>query len=111
MSVTDGPDTDVSDYLSDRHGRRTTPQTLSNGPQDALILPAKKQPLRAFNKVHGNKTDMEKAQAIFRGLERRKKAIGPGIERGGCTLVTSARRAALRDDEFAANMIEEDDDT
>lgn len=88
-----------------------TPQASSSGPQDALILPAKKQPLRAFNKAHGNKTELEKAQAVFRALEQRKKAIGPGIERGGCTLVTPARRAALRDNEFAVRIVDEDEDS
>ena len=109
--IVDGPDTDLSDYLSDRNGRRVTPQAISSGPQDALILPAKKQPLRAYNKTHGNKTDLQKAQAILKAVEHRKKAVGPGIERGGCTLVTPARRAALRDSEFAVQVLDEDDES
>ncbi len=83
-----------------------TPKALLNGPQDALILPAKKQPLKAYNKTHGNRTDLEKAQAVFKALEHRKASIGPGIDRGGCTLVTDAGRAALRDDEFSVEVLE-----
>ena len=107
----DGHDTDFSDYLSDRKGRRVTPQALSSGPQDSLILPADGKPLRAYNRTHGNMTELEKAQAIFKALEHRKKTVGPGIERGGCTLVTPARRAALRDNGFAVQVLEEEDES
>lgn len=88
-----------------------TPLSISSGPQDALILPAKKNPLRAYNKTHGNRTELEKAQAILKAVEHRKQVVGPGIERGGCTLVTPARRAALRDSEFAVKVLDEDDDS
>ncbi|KAL9107396.1 MAG: hypothetical protein Q9227_007680 [Pyrenula ochraceoflavens] len=117
----DGPSTVYSDpqtvesnaahYLnspttsSTGHGREvvtysSTPTTIQSYSPDTLVLPVEREPHKSFEKTHGNKEldDKKSAMGIFRALEARKAKI-PGIERGGCVLVTAERRATLQEDE------------
>ncbi|RMZ87100.1 hypothetical protein DV736_g5671, partial [Chaetothyriales sp. CBS 134916] len=95
-------------YLSDEHGGGVTPsvskQDNADLPADAMVFtkPVGDKPeaaaQKAFMKVHrpsekpGPKST---AEEILRAMEARKAKIGPGIERGGCTLVNEARRATF----------------
>ena len=72
---------------------------------DTLILPAEQQPIRAFHKLHGKTSDEQKAREVLRSLQNRKKIIGPGIERGGCILVTEKRRRLLVDNRHVIHEI------
>jgi hypothetical protein len=54
---------------------------------------------KAFLKTHrgkGEKVGLKSnAEEVLRAMERRKRDIGPGLERGGCTLASEARRGTF----------------
>jgi hypothetical protein len=54
---------------------------------------------KAFLRTHRGKEGRlglkVNAEEMLRAMERRKRDIGPGLERGGCTLVNEARRGTL----------------
>ena len=52
---------------------------------------------RAFHTAHENKTEAQKAQAVFDNLSTRKRKLGPGIERGGHKFVTDGKRGLLEE--------------
>ena len=41
---------------------------------------------------HGVRDQKKVAQEVIRAMEKRKRDIGPGIDKGGCTLVTQEMR-------------------
>lgn len=102
-------------YLSDSNSRTTTPLVTSDGnsdhPFDAMVLVeahpggsrssdkerADTAAQNAFMKAHGNKTkDTKKAaEEVVRAMAVRKAKIGPGLDRGGCTLMNEARRSTF----------------
>ncbi|KAL9619968.1 MAG: hypothetical protein Q9160_005437 [Pyrenula sp. 1 TL-2023] len=104
------PDTDpttvatsASTYLNDpTTGANITPPhfssraAMSTLEPDPLILPAERKPQRDFMKSHGNPelNEVKSAKEVVRALKKRKERI-PGIERGGCRLVTPERRKTL----------------
>lgn len=104
-------------FLSDPLNRITTPSAVSaansDKPGDAMTLaratkdPDDLIPVKAFLKAHGNKKmDVRKsAEEVLRAMEVHKEKIGPGMDRGGCTLVTDARRATLVQDADMARVI------
>jgi hypothetical protein len=53
--------------------------------------------LKSFIKTHhqGKKGPRAVAEETLRAMAARKAQIGPGIDRGGCILVTEARRDTL----------------
>lgn len=111
----DGPsthpsDAEASDYLSDTTGRLVTPIARSTGPPDPLHLPSEAGPTRAYHNAHGNRTERERAQAVLAACEARAMSVGPGIDRGGCTMVTPEAREKLVDDAFAMSVVDADDD-
>ena len=106
-------------YLSDSNGRLTTPTyTQYNNadlPADALVLTkanAEDHEIKAqqsWMKAHGHMKVGAKtlAEQTLRGMEARKKAIGPGIERGGCTLVNEERRSTFVQNPGVRRIVDE----
>lgn len=91
----------MSDYLSDSQNRRVTPIASPDNPRsdsfNLATIPRDEQAkvARAYHTAHENKTEAQKAQAVFDNLLQRRKNLGPGIERGGHTFVTGAKRSLL----------------
>jgi hypothetical protein len=102
-------------YLSDTHNRAVTPDVslLSiqpDLPPDTMTLtkahhdPIEEQALKSFMKTHrvddksggaSMRTSMSAkaiAEETLKAMSARKAKIGPGIDRGGCILVTEERR-------------------
>jgi hypothetical protein len=42
-------------------------------------------------------------------MEVKKERVGPGMDRGGCTLVNKERRATLLQNEGIARVVDDDD--
>ena len=112
---------DKANYLSDENDRTTTFPAVSSFvdpdmPTDAIALtkattdPDEQAHIKAFMRVHGNKKfDVKKmAEETLRAMKARKEQIGPGMDRGGCTLVNEARRTTLVQDGDIARVIEFD---
>ncbi|KAF7122657.1 hypothetical protein CNMCM5793_000767 [Aspergillus hiratsukae] len=78
---------------------KTIPESIQPRGEDSLILPASYSSIRAFNRVHGNHTQLEKAMEIFKAVQRLKEQIGYGLDPGGCQLATPARVGRVSNDE------------
>ncbi|GFF54949.1 hypothetical protein IFM62136_02715 [Aspergillus lentulus] len=78
---------------------KTIPESIQPGGEDSLIFPASYSSIRAFNRVHGNHTQIEKAREIFKAVQRLKEHIGYGLDPGGCQLATPARIGRVSNDE------------
>jgi hypothetical protein len=99
--------TDKTRYLSDESGRVTTPPISMKEREDLepdtmSLLKADhdetdEHALKSFIKTHhqGKKGPRAVAEETLRAMAARKAQIGPGIDRGGCILVTEARRDTL----------------
>lgn len=98
---------DRARYLSDANGRITTPDVSNTSPGDLepdtmALLKAdhdevEQQAQRSFLKTHRTEKSGPKAVAeeTLKAMSARKAKIGPGLDRGGCILVTEAQRATL----------------
>lgn len=78
---------------------QATPESNLPGGEDALIFPASHSSIRAFNRVHGNKSQLDKAHEIFRAVQRLKERVGIGLDPGGCQLATPERNERVSDEE------------
>ncbi|GFF70920.1 hypothetical protein IFM61606_00049 [Aspergillus udagawae] len=78
---------------------KTIPESIQPEGEDSLIFPASYSSIRAFNRVHGNHTQIEKAREIFKAVQRLKEHIGYGLDPGGCQLATPARIGRVSNDE------------
>ncbi|KAF4218390.1 hypothetical protein CNMCM8980_002598 [Aspergillus fumigatiaffinis] len=78
---------------------KTIPESIQPGGEDSLIFPASYSSIRAFNRVHGNHTQIEKAREIFKAVQRLKEHIGYGLDPGGCQLATPTRIGRVSNDE------------
>ena len=122
LSHTD-PQTLVRDrqiYLSDPQGHSVTaPSTktsIADYPSDTLTLssvtmnPESNISNRAFSKAHGNEKMEIRQSAIetLLALQSHKEKVGPGLDRGGCTLVNEERRTTLTYNEGIARVVEGD---
>lgn len=67
--------------------------------EDSLIFPASYMSIRAFNRVHGNHSQQEKAREVLKAVQRLKDRIGVGLDPGGCKLATPPRIWNLEDEE------------
>jgi len=84
---------------------------------DALILaPVSKGteervPIKQYMRAHGNeKMDLKtSASETLRAMEVKKERLGPGMDRGGCTLVNKERRATLLQNEGIARVVDDDE--
>ncbi|KAL4988072.1 hypothetical protein BDW68DRAFT_159947 [Aspergillus falconensis] len=77
----------------------TIPGSNQPGNEDTLIFPAEYNSIRAFNKVHGNNSQLEKAREIFMAVQRLKEHIGVGLDPGGCELATPLRNQRVSNEE------------
>ncbi|PLB44445.1 hypothetical protein P170DRAFT_468126 [Aspergillus steynii IBT 23096] len=91
-------------------GTGDTSPTASPGPfgipapnqpqgEDSLIFPASYPSIRAFNRVHGNTSQYDKAREIMKAVQRLKDQIGVGMDPGGCQLATPARNERVSAEE------------
>ena len=113
--------TDRAQYLADEHGRTVTaPATKATNNSyapDALILAPvsndaeERVPIKQYMRAHGNeKMDLKTSAAeTLRAMEVKKERVGPGMDRGGCTLVNPERRATLLQNEGIARVVTDDD--
>ena len=112
---------DKARYLADEKNRITTLPAVSSithpdVPEDTLVIAKSTKvsvelaPLKAFIKVHGHKQeDVKKtAEEILRAMQMKKEQIGPGMDRGGCILVTEERAATLIHEADIAQVIDFD---
>ncbi|KAB8232417.1 putative C2H2 finger domain protein [Aspergillus alliaceus] len=97
----DGPSVPgtVGSTASKSHVPSTIPESPLAGGEDSLIFPANYSSIRAFNRVHGNNTQRDKAQGIFKAVQRLKEQIGVGLDPGGCQLATPARNERVSNEE------------
>ncbi|BDD62352.1 hypothetical protein MAP00_007321 [Monascus purpureus] len=96
----DGPYVPVTDSSS-RPGTQMTILHERNQAvgEDSLIFPASYMSIQAFNRVHGNHSQQEKAKEVLKAVQRLKEQIGVGLDPGGCELATPARNWKLDDEE------------
>ncbi|KAJ9648074.1 hypothetical protein H2199_001851 [Coniosporium tulheliwenetii] len=96
---------DSDAYLSDRSGRRVTPQIAapSGTPASSSALPHPTGPGRP-----AKKSDEQKALEVQQRLEQQKRDIGPGVDRGGARLANEKRRAGFIDNEGGEEVVDED---
>ncbi|KAI9795409.1 MAG: hypothetical protein M1833_007197 [Piccolia ochrophora] len=108
---------DPSGYRSDSAGRQITPKaSLADLVRSQGSIPGGHKPNKAWTRVHGYKTEKEKAAAIFATVKERRQqegrdgdSVGALLERQGSILVTPKLRAALVDDEFFAEEVDPSD--
>lgn len=89
-----------NDEASRSSQTQATPEANQPGDGDALIFPASHSSIRAFNRVHGNKSQLDKAHEIFKAVQRLKERIGVGLDPGGCQLATPERNERVNDEEI-----------
>ncbi|EON61173.1 hypothetical protein W97_00385 [Coniosporium apollinis CBS 100218] len=97
---------DSDAYLSDRSGRRATPQIAA--PSGASSSAPASAAHRAGPGRPAKKSDEQKALEAQRRLEQVKRDIGPGVDRGGARLANEKRRAGFVDDEVGEEIVDED---
>lgn len=87
--------TDSEAYLSDAQGRSVTPVIRPDfGEATSLVAPA------ALTRPTGYTTkDERKAAAELEELEKRKRVVGPNMDRIGVRLANRKRRVGFLDDE------------
>lgn len=112
---------DRARYLSDENERVTTPTFSTKAQEDlapdtmtlvkADLDEHENQAQRSFLKTHRSDKSSPKAIAeeTLRAMTARKAKIGPGIDQGGCILVTEARRKTLIQNQGLARVIDAED--
>ncbi|EXJ55392.1 hypothetical protein A1O7_08319 [Cladophialophora yegresii CBS 114405] len=112
---------DRTRFLSDSEGRVTTPDVTNPSTQENLqpdtmrLLKAdcknnEEQAQKAFMRTHRQEKNNPRAIAeeTLKAMSARKAKIGPGIDRGGCILVTEERRATLIQNPGIQRVVEGD---
>lgn len=61
---------------------------------------------KRLSELQGSRLEGEK---LLQQLEEKIRVVGPGLDRGGCTLATAERRRGFIDDEDFEDIIENDD--
>jgi len=79
-----------------------------------MTLPERNSPPASATSHRGRgrppkKSDEEKALEIQRSAEKRKREIGPGVDRGGATLATDKRRLGFVDDEDFEEIVDDEE--
>jgi hypothetical protein len=87
---------DSDSFLKDSHGIIVTPDAQAATDVDSLIFPVESTPIRAYNRMHNIQTDVERAKAVLKAVQRHRQKVGFGLEQGGCQLATSESNARLR---------------
>lgn len=80
-------DAEASDYLSDAQDRQMSPVARMTGPSDPLGLTSGKEMAQQYHKVHGNRTERDKAKTLFESLKEKNDAQG-GMARSGSRVIT-----------------------
>ncbi|KAF9883852.1 hypothetical protein FE257_002743 [Aspergillus nanangensis] len=97
----DGPS--VPTTMDDSSSKPSVPVTIPDinqqGGEDSLIFPASSTSIRAYNRVHGNHSQHEKAMGILKAVQRQKEHIGFGLDPGGCQLATPARNTRVSNEQ------------
>lgn len=120
----DGPASGLSDahdseaYLSDSYGRRVTPQISAPISQESSSAVYSAGPSRAMPEPGAvrrgrppKKSKEQVAQDVETAMVKKKREIGPGVDRGGARLVTEKRRLGFNDDEdFDEEIVDREDD-
>lgn len=86
---------DSEAYLSDAKGRRVTPRVSEPAPSATPVLVSSKPK---------KKTAEQLAREAEDEYRKKKREIGPGVDRGGSRLVTPKRRQGFVDDEDGEEM-------
>jgi hypothetical protein len=94
----------------------STEATNNEYAPDALVLAPlsndaeERVPIKQYMRAHGNeKMDLKTSAAeTLRAMEVKKERVGPGMDRGGCTLVNRDRRATLLQNEGIARVVADD---
>jgi len=111
--LTDCIEHDSEAYLSDAHGRRITPRiTASPADYDDAIAT---QSLSAFTPRGRGRPLKDKAEQEARELQSRlvsqkRRMGGPGMDRGGATLVNDKRRRGLVDSDVTEEELVDAED-
>jgi hypothetical protein len=113
-------------YLSDEHGRTTTATAsivvTEEHPADVLTLTSVTADdfmhVKGYEEAQGRTRNVDRrgkiidvkkaSEDILKAMEVRKEKTGPGIDRGGCTLVNDARRSTLVQNANIARIVEVD---
>lgn len=99
-----------NEEASKNPGALATPEANQPGGEDSLIFPASYSSIRAFNRVHGNTTQEDKAREILKAVQRLKERIGVGLDPGGCQLATPDRNERVSNDEEVYELHSESED-
>jgi hypothetical protein len=91
--------------LSDARGRRVTPRvsapTSATGTPGSASVPRRGRPPKS--------TPEQKAIDSQAAAIKKKREIGPGLDRGGARLANDKRRAGFVDDENGEEVIVDDE--
>lgn len=86
---------------------RIRPSSEADGWSPALEEQRRRErEAKRITKLTGAKLEGEE---LLQQLEHKKRMVGPGLDRSGCTLVTESRRRGFYDDEDFEEEIEPDD--
>ena len=112
-TLTDCIEHDSEAYLSDAQGHRVTPRiTASPADYDEAIA---MQPLSAFTPRGRGRPSKDKAEEEAREFQSRlvsqkRRMGGPGMDRGGATLVNDKRRRGLVDSDVTEEKLVDAED-
>jgi hypothetical protein len=79
------------------------------GDVDSLIFPVDHTPIRAFNKLRGNQSNVEKAKEVLKAVQHQRRKVGFGLEQGGCEFAIPARNKVLSNDEGVFAEVSDDE--
>ena len=106
-------------YTSDAVGRQITPRAplraTQDTPLDPMQLPIEDTKVQNwYLKTHARDKSKGKhsaAEELLRAIIWKKERVGPGIDKGGATLITPALRATLMENEGIARVVDNDEDS
>lgn len=96
---------DSETYLSDAHGRQVTPR-IRVDPSAYGVTNSAGVPARGRGRPPKIPHDQEARDAQTRLAAQKKRLGGPGIDRGGATLVNEKRRRGFSDDEQMEKFVD-----
>jgi predicted DNA-binding WGR domain protein len=88
--------------LSDAQGRRVTPRIIvdfNRAGTDAALLQTPTAAPRGRGRPPKNKQEQEAREAQERLVSQKRRSGGPGMDRGGATLVNDKRRKGFSDND------------
>lgn len=90
---------DSDRYLNDSSGAVVTPNVATAGDVDSLIFPVDHTPIRAFNKLRGIQSNVEKAKEVLKAVQHQRRKIGFGLDQSGCEFASPEGNKVLSNDE------------